>query len=284
MDDTCSSSPAKVDTAAKTIALTTTPTNGTAAGTAHLQPDRQPIGSSSTAPLGRAPCTWTRGCVDHTQVPAAQPRVPLGAGIPVQSVTDALVIGSGPNGLAAAITLARAGHSVRVYEAQPTDRRRPALGGADAAGLRARRLRHGRLAGAGLAIPEDAAARGARARVRAPRRAVRASIRRRHRRRRRAIGRRDRGRPRLRDGRAYRRLIDAARGRCDAADGDAARAVGTRHPLLMASFGLKAIRSADRFARSRFTCGSRAAHCSPAPRRTAWCRSTSSRRPGTGSA
>ncbi|MEO6235518.1 MAG: NAD(P)/FAD-dependent oxidoreductase [Vicinamibacterales bacterium] len=165
---------------------------------------------------------------------------------------DAIVIGSGPNGLAAAITLARAGRSVRVFEAEPT------IGGATrslpltAPGflhdvcsavhalvvvspfLRTLPLSAHGLEFAHAPVPfahpcDDGTAVVVERSIDATADSLGAA-----------------------DGRAYRRLIAPFANRA----GDLMEALlgppGWRHPLLMARFGMSAIRSAEALARGRF--------------------------------
>ena len=93
------------------------------------------------------------GCAARLQAP---PRGCL-------SRDDAVVVGAGPNGLAAAIALAPRRPLGAGARGGRHDRRRVALGGADAARLRPRRLLGRPPAGARLAVPARAAAGRARA-------------------------------------------------------------------------------------------------------------------------
>ena len=165
---------------------------------------------------------------------------------------DAVVIGSGPNGLAAAITLARAGRSVRVFEAEPT------IGGATRSlGLTLPGFTHDvcstvhalvvlspflktlPLAAHGLEFVHSSAPfahpfdDGTAVVVERSAAATAESL----------------GGA---DARAYRRLIAPFAERA----GDLMEALlgppGPRHPFLMARFGLSAIRSAQALAHGRF--------------------------------
>jgi phytoene dehydrogenase-like protein len=167
-------------------------------------------------------------------------------------VIDAVVIGSGPNGLAAAITLAQAGRSVRVYEAEPT-----IGGGTRSAELTAPSCVHDvcatvfslvvaspflktlPLAQHGLAFAhpdapfahplDDGAAVVVERSVDATAEALGAE-----------------------DGRAYRTLVAPFVSDAERLMDGLLRPPSLRHPFLMARFGLPAIRSAASLARARF--------------------------------
>jgi phytoene dehydrogenase-like protein len=165
---------------------------------------------------------------------------------------DAAVIGSGPNGLAAAITLARAGRSVRVFEAEPI------IGGGTrsleltqpgfihdvcatvhAVGVLSPFLKTLPLAAHGFELvhpPAPFAHPFDDGTAVVVERSVEDTAT--------SLG--------TADGRAYRRLVSPFVARA----GDLMEAVlgppGFRHPWLMARFGLSAIRSASSLARARF--------------------------------
>jgi phytoene dehydrogenase-like protein len=171
-----------------------------------------------------------------------------------ETAIDAIVIGAGPNGLAAAITLARAGRSVRVFEAAAT-----AGGGTRTAELTLPGFRHdlcSTILPLALASPFfrgiDLTARGVElvhpdAPVAHPLDGGRAAVIER------SVSATAEGLG-MDDGRAWRRLFGPLVRDADALASELLRPVVhlPRHPLALARFGLPALRSASGLARGRF--------------------------------
>ena len=171
-----------------------------------------------------------------------------------ETSVDAIVIGAGPNGLAAAITLARAGRSVRVYEAAPE-----AGGGTRTMELTLPGFRHdmcSTILSLATASPffrtVDLAARGVElihpdAPIAHPLDGGRAVVLERSV----AATARELGEA---DGRAWARLLGPLVRDVDKLSPEILQPVIhlPRHPLALARFGLPALRSARGLARSRF--------------------------------